>query len=165
MWSIVFEKLIQLYTEQHCEQEQGGKTRLTQLAESALGRRVALISTAANDVTHSSPEAGIKQWLVKFHSELMAELSLEQPHNILAKTLIGCCERCPFCREQCELTNPTIRGKHSVSLHGPHCLGGWRWVGTGKMRVEMCNRCVASDSQFRYKEKDDTWQWKPYSKY
>ena len=28
------------------------------------------------------------------------------PNEILTKQLIGCCEQCPFCKEQCELLDP-----------------------------------------------------------
>ena len=188
---------------------QGANLRL---AKEELERLITIIITAAkNDkVATSFPKAYIDEWLPKFHFKLRDHLTLnleemqkvvgdlkdpenftaelckklaalnveefqslpnmdkwdEQPHNIVVKTLIGCCDRCPFCKEQCELTIPNHTGeKHSVSLHRPQCLGGRSWVGTGKMVLETCNACVASETQFRYKEKDDTWQWKPYPKY
>ena len=49
-----------------------------------------------------------------------------QPYDILLNVLSGCCEQCPFCKEQCELTDPNHSSKHSVSLHRSQCLGGWR---------------------------------------
>ena len=200
---------VKRYTKQHCEQFQSGKTRFTELAETELERLVASISTAAKKVTRSFPKAGIKQWLVGFHSELMTELSLdlgemqkvvgdlkdfknfteelckkladlnvnefkslydmdkwdEQPHDILLKTLIGCCEQCPFCKEQCELTNSNhSEMKHTVDLHRSQCLGGWRWSDSDKMILETCNAIVASDGDFYY-YKDGERKRHPRKKY
>ena len=31
--------------------------------------------------------------------------SVKSPHNVLYNSLIGCKEQCPFCKEQCELTD------------------------------------------------------------
>ena len=201
---------VMLYTEQHCRQSQGRKTRLTQLAESELGRLVVLISDAAKKVTDSSPKAGIEQWLVRFHSELMTKLSLdlremqevvgdlkdlmifteelckrlanlnikqfeslydmdkwdEQPHDILIKTLVGCCEQCPFCFEQCELTNPNHSGvKHSVNIHRPHCLGGRKYADTGEMVLNTCNTQVESEGEFGYTDAHGTEHYHPRKRY
>ena len=204
-------KWIQFYTEQHCRQSQGGKTRLTQLAESELEHLIFLISDAAKNVTHLSSEAGIEQWLTKFHNELMKKLSLdlremqevvgevedldnfteelckrlavvnieqkefkslsdmnkwdEQPHNILMKSLVGCREQCPFCKEQCELTNPNHSEKHRVDLHRPQCLGGSRYTKTNKMVLETCNAIVAGKESFDYKDKDGKKKTKAFKKF
>ena len=75
----------------------------------------------------------------------------EKPHEILLRSLIGCCEQCPFCKEQCELTNSNHSGrKHHVYLHRSECLGGWRWSRSQKMALETCNAMVASQLTFEY---------------
>ena len=197
------------YTKQHCEECRGKKSRFTELAEVELERLVALISKAANKVTDSFRQTDIQQWLDRFHSEVMTDLSLNlsemqkvvgdlkdirnfteelckkladldmnqfpslyddmetwdnQPYDILMNVLSGCCEQCPFCKEQCELTDPNHSSKHSVSLHRSQCLGGWRWNKSQKMVLETCTALVASYTSFRYK---DNGQWKshPYSRF
>ena len=62
---------VKLYTKQHCEQSQSGKTRFTELAETELGCLVASVGTAAKNVTRSFPDADIKKWLDKFHGKLI----------------------------------------------------------------------------------------------
>ena len=90
----------------------------------------------------------------------------EQPHDILLKTLIGCCEQCPFCKEQCELTNPNHVGvKHSVDIHRPHCLGGRVYVRTGEMVLKTCNTQVESEGEFGYTDADGTQRYHPRKKY
>ena len=89
----------------------------------------------------------------------------EQPHDILLKTLIGCCEQCPFCKEQCELTNSNhSEVKHSVDLHRSQCLGGWRWIDSDKMVLETCNSMVADNGDFYY-YKDGVRKRHPRKKY
>lgn len=56
--------------------------------------------------------------------------SNNSPHLMLCSTLIGCTEQCPFCREQCELTdaNHAECGKdHFTNIHRPQCLRKYRW--------------------------------------
>ena len=74
----------------------------------------------------------------------------KQPYNILFNALSGCCEQCPFCGEQCELTDPNHTVPHSISLHLPQCLGGWMRSRSKKMVVETCNILVASGEKFYY---------------
>ena len=87
-----------------------------------------------------------------------------QPYDILLNALAGCCEQCPFCSEQCELTDSNHSVKHSVSLHRSKCLGGWRWSDSEKMVLETCNALVASDLHFRYYV-DGEMKRHPYSRY
>ena len=89
----------------------------------------------------------------------------KQPYDILCKTLLGCCEQCPFCKEQCELTTPDhdCDCKHSVELHRPQCLGGYRWIASQEMTLSICSSSVASNATF---ENDDTkWKLHPYKEY
>jgi len=89
-----------------------------------------------------------------------------QPHHILIKPLMGCCEQCPFCKEQCELTDPNHSGKaHSVSLHRSQCLGGYRYTLSGKMVLATCNSLVAADGTFTYTDKDGNKKTHPDKKY
>ena len=89
-----------------------------------------------------------------------------QPNRILFKSLMGCCEQCPFCKEQCELTDPNHSGKaHSVSLHRSQCLGGYRYSLSGKMVLATCNSLVAADGTFVYFDKDGNEKTHPDKKY
>lgn len=88
------------------------------------------------------------------------------PYDILTRSLIGCCEQCPFCKEQCELLDSKHEGtKHSISLHRPECLSGRSWKGSNKMALEICTASVGSKCSFGYQDKDGELKWKPYSMY
>ena len=87
----------------------------------------------------------------------------KRPYDILCKTLLGCCEQCPFCKEQCELTTPNHDCKHSVELHRPQCLGGYRWIATQEMMLDMCSSYVASNTTFE--NADTGWRPHPYKEY
>ena len=87
-----------------------------------------------------------------------------QPYDILMNVLSGCCEQCPFCKEQCELTDPNHSSKHSVSLHRSQCLGGWRREKSEKMVLETCTALVASNSNFWYRDNSE-WKLHPYSRF
>ena len=90
----------------------------------------------------------------------------KQPHLILFKSLIGCCEQCPFCKEQCELTDPNHSGKsHSVSLHRSQCLGGVGYYRSREMVLTTCNSFAASDTVFYYTDKDGTTKTFLFKKY
>ena len=69
------------------------------------------------------------------------------PYNLF-DTMLGCCERCPFCNEQCKLT--TNHGcKHSVELHRPLCLRGYTDTSNNEMTLHVCPSRVASTSNFK----------------
>ena len=87
-----------------------------------------------------------------------------RPYDILTESLVGCCEQCPFCQEQCEYDhNHESSVKHSIELHRPQCLSGRCWVETGKMALELCTSLVGSESRFRSKETKSGWH--PYNTY
>ena len=87
----------------------------------------------------------------------------KQPCDILCDTMLGCCEQCPFCGEQCELTTPNHDCKHSVELHRPQCLKGYTWTSAGKMTLDVCSARVASDAKF--KNRDTDHKLHPYQNY
>ena len=71
-----------------------------------------------------------------------------KPYNILSEALIGCCEKCPFCKEQCELTDPRHVGNHSIDLHRPACLGGVKGY-SGELVLDVCNSLINSTKYFK----------------
>ena len=75
----------------------------------------------------------------------------EKPYDILydSEPMLGCCEQCPFGEEQCELTMPNHGCRHTVELHRPECLGGYKWLSTGKMVLETCPANVGSKATFQ----------------
>jgi len=88
----------------------------------------------------------------------------KRPYDIVCDSLLGCCEQCPFCKEQCELTTPKHDCKHSVELHLPVCLRGYRWSSSGEM--VLCSSAVASDTKFRNADTDGKYHpFKDYQKY
>ena len=114
----------------------------------------------------------------EFEDMSVAEIQTWQtrPNDILFKELSGCTEQCPFCKEQCDLTDKnhfhsssTSAGeahKHSVTLHRPSCLGGFRWVKSNEMILDICTSLVASDYRFRnLKTKLEFHPYKEYSKF
>ena len=118
-----------------------------------------------------------------FEEELMAALQQEQsklekefeglkasemkweikPFDIFYNELSGCTEQCPFCKEQCDLTNADHSSKHSVTMHRPQGLGGLSHKMGGKMTLETCTSLIGSDKQFRVNEKYHSFR--KYSKY
>ena len=194
---------VELYTEQHCAQVVGGKSKLEELSETKLHEVIASITEAVKDVTHCLPltkKASISDWLSKLHQQLKCVLKFDEkemkdivgaenlkdfhffteeiikglhkmqvllldnfqssplsqmdswskrPYDILCDAMLGCCEQCPFCGEQCELTTPNHDCQHSVELHRPQCLGGRTWIPTGEMILETCSSSVASKINFQ----------------
>ena len=64
------------------------------------------------------------------------------PRYKLYDNLIGCSATCPFCKEQCDetTTNGSHSGKHSVSFHRPECLGGYSYVNSKKLCLNICTK-------------------------
>jgi len=88
------------------------------------------------------------------------------PQSFLCEHLFGCCAQCPFCGEQCELTDAdhASTGKdHYVNIHRPQCLGKYTWIKSKKLIFDMCTFSVESDYQFR--NSDTNYQWIPYKEY
>ena len=87
---------------------------------------------------------------------------VKKPYNTLFGELAGCTEQCPFCKQQCDLTNPNHSVLHSVT-HRPQCLGGYRWERDDTMILDVCTFLVDSNSTFR--NKDTNNERYPYSDY
>ena len=87
----------------------------------------------------------------------------KQPYDILCDDVLGCCEQCPFCGEQCELTTPNHDCSHSVQLHRPRCLGRYKVQSTRQMVLDLCSSAVASDMKFR--NADTGHKWHSYREY
>ena len=84
----------------------------------------------------------------------------------LFTNLIGCCEQCPFCAEQCDLMFPDHESDgvdHSVELHRPRCLGMYRWIKSQEIVLDICSTGVASESTFQ--NKDTEYEPHPYKEY
>ena len=75
------------------------------------------------------------------------------PRYLLYDNLIGCSATCPFCKEQCDVrsTNGTHSGKHSVSFHRPECLGGYSYVNSQKLCLNICTKS-SPDETFQCSE-------------
>ena len=79
----------------------------------------------------------------------------QKPYDIIYDRVSGCRDACPFCREPCSNTNRDHDGDHTVKLHRPICLGGWRSRSTGKMTLETCTEEVANNRCFYVKPDSD----------
>ena len=88
------------------------------------------------------------------------------PHLILCKSVVGCTEQCPFCGEQCELTDPNHAscGKdHFINIHRPECLRRNRWDESKQLVLEICTCSVESEDKFY--NADTNYEWHPYKEY
>ena len=87
----------------------------------------------------------------------------KQPCDILSDALMGCCEQCPFCKEQCELTDPHHPGKHFIELHRPACLGGIKFSFSRELVLDVCSSLVGSAKLFV--NPATKWKYHPYKGY
>ena len=98
---------------------------------------------------------GLSELEVKVQSQfndITCKLSMntwrDKPVDILMK-LCGCTEQCPFCNEQCDLGLHDQGIKHIVAQHRPQCLGGYRFISTNVMALDLCPADVASTQTFQ----------------
>ena len=92
--------------------------------------------------------------------------SAKSPHMVLYSSLIGCKEQCPFCKEQCELTdkNHLDSGKpHYTEIHRPKFLCGYTDVKNKKLVFDTCTLAVESNASFR--NADTNQEDHPYKEY
>ena len=85
------------------------------------------------------------------------------PHLLLYENIIGCTEQCPFCGEQCELTDPdhVAHGEpHFVNIHRPQYLGRHT---SDKLVLDLCTYSVQSGKSFKNEDTND--KWIPYEDY
>ena len=88
------------------------------------------------------------------------------PHVLLCDHLIGCIEQCPFCGEQCELTDSehVKSGKdHYIEIHRPECLGRYTWHTSKKLVLDSCEPLIDNGASFR--NRDTGGRWIPYKQY
>jgi hypothetical protein len=118
--------------------------------------------SSGGDNKHFNAE--LKKRLDKLKEKLSRRLVLsardmeswdKRPYDLIFKRVSGCKAACPFCREPCNNSNNHHDGDHSVKLHRPKCLGGWRIRSTGKMTLETCTEAIANDSYFYKSNSDD----------
>ena len=98
-----------------------------------------------------------------------------KPYDIIFETVAGCIHTCPFCSEQCDLTNANHAPasdkceeggditKHSVTMHRPQYLGGYREISSGQMVLDICTSKVGSDRKFKNHDTGDNYH--PYKEY
>lgn len=94
--------------------------------------------------------------------------SAESPHLVLYNSLVGCKEQCPFCSEQCELTDEDhLTGEnprpHYTEIHRPKCLGGYTYITNNQLVLDICTKAIESDATFR--NADTNGEFFPYKKY
>lgn len=94
----------------------------------------------------------------------MTDVWKPPPHEVLFDEVAGCTAQCPFCRAQCELTNDNHSEsvKHSVQ-HRPQCLGGYCFVSSQVMCLDICTLAVTTDDTFR--NNDTNQKPHPFKKY
>ena len=81
----------------------------------------------------------------------------KSPHNLLYNSLIGCKEQCPFCREQCELTdeNHLDSGKpHYTEVHRPQCLGTYTYIENKKLVLKICKCDISHEGNSHFRNAD-----------
>ena len=94
--------------------------------------------------------------------------SVNSPHKTLYKSLIGCKAQCPFCNEQCELTdeNHLDSGKpHYTEIHRPRCLGGYTYDGGNQLVLKVCTHAVNPEGDYKFKNADTNNEPHPYKDY
>ena len=82
------------------------------------------------------------------------------PHVLLCESFIGCIERCPFCGEQCEITdsNHLQCGKdHYIHIHRPQCLGRCTWHISKQLILDLCTFSVESECLFWNQDTNGSW--------
>ncbi|CAG0884212.1 unnamed protein product [Darwinula stevensoni] len=88
----------------------------------------------------------------------------DSPISRLLKNLLGCLERCPFCRAECEHSFENhIQGEqndsvtlHTTEIHNP------QWDKTEEMVLETCPESIGSEARFKPSDEEE---WTPYKEY
>ena len=98
----------------------------------------------------------------------IAKLTTESPnspHMLLCNSLIGCTKQCPFCKEQCEITdeNHVKSNPHYTEIHRPQCLGKFTHKKDGKLVFKLCTEDIEGTSSFRNADTDN--EYHPYKDY
>ena len=117
----------------------------------------------------SQEEEKIIKAIVANQSSKLSDIAkwTTSPHIILCSSLIGCTAQCPFCGEQCEITDPNhvACGKdHFTNIHRPSCLGTYRWNESRKLVLDLCTVKIESN-RWSFKNPDTKDEWVPYKDY
>ena len=94
--------------------------------------------------------------------------SAKSPHNVLYNSLIGCKEQCPFCKEQCELTDESHldAGKpHYTEIHRPSCLGRYVYSSDNKLIFTICTKVVNPDADYTFRNAHTNNEFHLYKEY
>jgi len=94
--------------------------------------------------------------------------SAKSPHNVLYNSLIGCKEQCPFCKEQCELTDEyhLDSGKpHYTEIHRPRCLGKYTYIEGNKLVLKICTHAVNPEANYTFRNAKTDHEPHPYKEY
>ncbi|XP_078477445.1 interferon-induced very large GTPase 1-like [Lampetra planeri] len=83
------------------------------------------------------------------------------PHDMLCEQMSGCWVQCPFCKAICTNTMPNHDEDHSVQIHRPQAVTGWRRHGTDHFVTDICTSSVASNRRFVLSEDNKI----PYQNY
>lgn len=114
-------------------------------------------------------EKDILELLYDPQSELVVELKLacKQSAHLLSNSLQGCKAVCPFCKEQCEMSDPNhvkFEPKfHSLLIHRPVCLARFKTTHNNKLALDLCTTLVGSRERFKSRETNE--KFVPYKKY
>ena len=84
------------------------------------------------------------------------------PHITLCDSLIGCTAQCPFCGEQCELTDPNHLAcgkKHFMHIHRPVGLGKYTWHESQELVLDICTYSIDPESGHKFKNRDTNNEW------
>ena len=127
-------------------------TKVTNSSES-------FITTLSEQLTHE--EEKLMKMIVDPRSKFSRITKWKtSPQSLLCEELFGCTEQCPFCGEQCELTDPNHAscGKdHSIKIHRPQCLRRFTWHDSNKLVLDLCTHSVESESRFKNGDTNDNW--------
>ena len=85
------------------------------------------------------------------------------PEDLLYHQLIGCTETCPFCQEQCEVTNADSSHSHFIKLHRYQCLGRYVDSNTNELYFNTCSELIRSSISF--KNSNTGWKLHRYDSY
>ena len=85
------------------------------------------------------------------------------PFDKLVDLMFGCDKCCPFCRALCDQTLKNHENQHSIRIHRPQGITGYRYEGSNILVAKICSTNVAGTSKFRNHHTSN--EWHPYKNY
>ncbi|KAM4612385.1 up-regulator of cell proliferation-like [Polymixia lowei] len=115
-------------------------------------------------LTQSVEEMGrsLREKLKKKHIIMRFKELPVKPQNELFTRVIGCGEKCPFCKVPCE-AGGEAHTEHWASIHKPDGLGTWCYSDSEELTTDICSSLVMSEMSFRCI--DTNGEWHPYKNY